>query len=297
MDDTTLAALRNAASAALDVGFAGMAGALATLALLRDTSSDWATRGARRCRGLFTHANRLALAASVAWLAVQSVAVTELPPLAALQAIGGIVTGTSFGQRWAITTLALAACAVLSHWKRYRPVPLRWLGSGLVVVAIAHAAGGHAGASGLDWQLPTMTLHVLATGLWAGAVFAAALAVWRDVPPAVDGARYAGRLSRLATAALVGVVVTGVASGWHGLGGSMAPLAPASGSTWGLMLDIKLALVACALALGAVNRLAVLPSLPAAWPRFARVLRVEAAVMLAVLVAAAWLVNGEPPAM
>jgi putative copper resistance protein D len=63
-----------------------------------------------------------------------------------------------------------------------------------------------------------------------------------------------------------------------------------------VLLDAKLALVAIAVALGGFNRFAVMPSLPRAWPRFVRVLRVEAAVLLAVLVAAALLANGEPPA-
>ncbi len=297
MDDATLATLRNAGAAAFDVGFAGMVGALAMLALLGDSASDWAARAARRCRGLFMQAALLALAANIAWVAVQSIALTELPPLAALAAIDGIVTETSFGQAWAIGTLTLVGCAVLAHMKRYRPMPLRWLGIGLVIVATEHASGGHAGTQGLGWQLPTMAVHALATGLWAGAVFAAVLAVWRDTPPEVDGPRFAQRLSRLATAALAGVVVTGTASAWHGLGGSLAPLAPASGSSWALLLDAKLALVACAVALGALNRFVVMRSLPTAGPRFARVLRVEAVVLLAALVVAAWLANGEPPAM
>ena len=59
---------------------------------------------------------------------------------------------------------------------------------------------------------------------------------------------------------------------------------PASGSPWGLVLDVKLALVAIAVALGGFNRFVVMPSLPGAWLRFVRVLRVESAVLAAVLV-------------
>ncbi len=298
MDDATLATLRNVASAAFDVGFAGMVGALATLVLLRDAASDWAARGARRCRELFVQAAVLALAGSLAWIVVQSVAMNDdLPAIAALQAVGGLVVDTAFGRSWAVATFFVLACVVLAHVKRYRPMPVRALGVAVTGVAFAHANAGHAGANGVGWQLPTMAVHALATGLWAGAVFAAVLAVWRDTPPDVDGPRLAQRLSRLATAALAGVVVTGVASAWHGLGGSLAPLAPESGSSWGWLLDAKLALVACAAALGAFNRFVVMRGLPSASLRFARVLRVEAVVLLAVLVAAAWLANGEPPSM
>jgi putative copper resistance protein D len=294
MDDAALTLLRDAASAVFDVAFAGMAGALAMVSVLRDTSSDWASRAARRCRGLFMRANLLALAAIAAWLAVQVAIVTDLPPLDALQAVGGIVADTAFGRAWAIATAALAACAVLAHAMRYRPMPLRWLGVGVVAAALAHANGGHAGANGFGWLLPTMTVHLLATSLWAGAVFASVLAVWRDAPAAVDGVRCAKRLSRVATAALLAGVVTGAASAWHAIGGVPMLLSPRV-SPWGLTLDIKLALATLAVALGGVNRFVVMRALPDAWPRFVRVLRVEAVALLAVLVAAAMLASGEPP--
>jgi copper resistance protein D len=297
MDDATLATLRTAAAAVFDSGFAAMAGALATPALLHDASSGWAARRARRCRLLFTAAGTLALIASLAWMGLQAIAMTELPPLQALPAVGGIVVDTGFGRAWAVATLALVAGIVAAHGCRFRVFPLRALGVLLVVIATAHACTGHAGATGIGWLVPTMAVHQLATGLWAGGVFAAALVVGRGAPDAVDCARYARRLSQLATAALGGVVLTGAASAWHALGGSLAPLAPAQASPWSLALEAKLALVAFAIALGGFNRIVVMPALPAAWPRFARVLRVEAVVLLAALAAAAWLAGGEPPAM
>ena len=297
MDDATLAGLRTAASAVYDVGFATGVGALATVALLQDTASDWAARGARRCRRLFLRASLLSLVASLAWMAVQAIAMSDEPPGAALLGAGGIVVDTGFGRAWAAATLALAACVTLAWARRYRPMPMRWLGVALTAAAVAHASAGHAGANGFGWLVPTMAVHGLATGLWAGGVFAAVLAVLRGEPPAVDGARYAGRLSALATAALAGVVATGLASAWHGLGGSLAPLAPAAALPWGLALDVKLALVAAAVALGAFNRFVALPALPASWRRFAWVLRLEAALLLAALATAAWLANGEPPAV
>ena len=297
MDDATLAGLRTAASAVFDVGFATMVGALATLALLQDTSSDWAARGARRGRTLFTRASVLALAASLAWMAVQAVALSDMAPIEALLSVGGLIVDTGFGRAWAVATLALAACVAVAMATRYRPVPLRALGVAVTVVAVAHASAGHAGANGFDWLVPTMAVHLLATGLWAGCVLAAVLAVLHGETHAVDGVRYAGRLSALATAALAGVVATGLASAWHGLGGSLAALAPATAPAWGQVLDVKLALVATAVVLGGVNRFVVMRSLPKSWPHFVRVLRIEAVVLLAVLVAAAWLANGEPPAV
>lgn len=295
MDDATLAALRTAASALFDIGFATMVGALAVRVLVADVPSGRGLRCLRRCRRLFLAACLGALAASLAWLEVQAITMTELPPGAALLASGDLVAHTQFGRAWALATLAMAACAVLAFAARHRPLPLRRLALALALAATAHAAAGHAGAYGFDWLLAATALHVLATGAWAGGVLAAAV-VLRDPMKAPEGRRTAERLSTLATAALAVVVATGIACAWHGLGGSVLPLHPSSGSPWGLVLDAKLALVAIAVALGGFNRLAVMPALPGAWPRFARVLRVEAVVLLAALVAAALLANGAPPA-
>jgi putative copper resistance protein D len=241
-------------------------------------------------------AGALALAASLAWMVVEALSMVDAPPVEALQAIGGIATGTAFGRAWAVATAALAAALAIARASRFRIIPLRTLALLLVLMAIAHASAGHAGADGFDWRLPAMAVHLLATGLWAGGVFAATLVTMGGPPDPVDAARYARRLSALATAALAGVVATGAGIAWHELGGSAAPLLPANGSAWGLTLDAKLALVAIAVVLGGFNRFVTMRSLPDAWPRFARVLRVEAVVLLAALAAAAWLANGEPPA-
>lgn len=290
MDDATLAALRTAASTLFDLSFAGIVGALATRGLPGDVRLQEA-----RCRRLCLVASLLALAAHLAWMAVQAVAVTELPLGDALLASGGVIADTQFGRAWAVAALALAACVALSLAWRRRPAPVRRLWLALAVVAAAHALAGHAGANGWGWLVAVTALHALATGVWAGAVFGTA---WL-VPPPADaalGRLHAVRLSTLATAALAVVVATGAACAWHGLDGTPAALAPASGSSWGRVLDVKLALVALAVALGGFNRFVVMPALPAARPRFVRVLRVESVVLIAVLAAATLLANGEPPA-
>ena len=292
MDDATLAALRTAASAMFDLSFAGMTGALATRGLVGGARAQEA-----RCRRMFLVASLAALAASLAWIALQAIAVTELPPFEALAASGGVIGGTQFGRAWAVATLGVASCVALALAWRRRPAPLRRLWTALAVVAAAHAGAGHAGANGLGWLVAVTALHALATGVWAGGVFAAAWLVPPASTDAVDTVRHAARLSAQAAAALAVVVATGAVCAWHGLGGTPAALALASGSSWGRVLDAKLALVAIAVALGGFNRFAVMPSLPGAWPRFASVLRVESAVLLAVLVAAALLANGEPPAV
>ena len=297
MDDATLAALRTAASAVFDVGFAALAGALLTRALLNDAASDWALRCRRRCRRLLLRASVLALAASLAWMAVQAVSMTELPWGEAMLAIVGIVRDTPFGRAWAIVVLALVVAIALVVTHQRRATPLVKLAIAAAVIAAAHASAGHAGANGPGVITLVMAVHVLATAAWAGVVFAAALCLPRGDVPAVDGPGYARRLSMVATASLAVVVLTGGAGAWHELGGTLAPMSPATRTDWGVVLDVKLALVAVAIALGGFNRFVVMPSLPSGWRRFERVLRIEAVVMLLILVAAAVLANGEPPAV
>lgn len=303
MDDATLAPLRTGASAVFDIGLATMIGTLATAALLQDASSAWAAQRRRRCQRLFFLACGTTLAASLAWMMVQAITLTDLPPGAALLAAGGIVVDTQFGRAWAPGALALVVGVVLAAAYRYRSPPLRGFAAVAAVVVVSHACAGHAGANGIGWSVLVMSVHLLAIGAWSGAVFAAALTVVRADADAADGLRYATRLSTLASVALAGVVITGLMSAWHGLGGSVAPLLPVTSTPWGVLLDIKLALVAAAVALGGFNRLVVMPALqassgsPLPWRRFAGVLRLEAAVLLAALVAAALLANGEPPAV
>ncbi len=293
MDGATLVALRTAADAVGNLGFATMAGTLATRALLADAASDWALRGLRRCRRLFTRAAWITLAASLAWMVFEAAAMVEAPPLQALGSIADIVAGTSFGRAWAVATAALAAALALVALRPRRAPPLRLLALALAVAGFAHACAGHAGANGLGLAAVLMGVHVLATALWAGAVFAAAFCVARGRADAGDSPRYARRVSTLATSALAVVALTGAMAAWKALGGEFAPLAS---SAWGWTLAAKTVLVAIAVALGGFNRLVVLPALPRAWPRFARVLRLESAVLAAVLVAAAVLASGEPPA-
>ncbi len=303
MDDATLAGLRTAASALFNVGLATMIGALATAALLRDASSAWAAQRRRRCLRLFTLACSATLLASLAWMEVQAIAITDLAPGGALLAASGVVIDTQFGRASAPGALALALGVALAATSRYRPPPLRWFAGVTAVAIVSHACAGHAGANGFGWPVLVMSLHLLAIGAWSGAVFAAALTVLRADVDAADALRYATRLSTLASVALASVVLTGLLSAWHGLGGSLAPLLPATSTTWGVVLDVKLALIAVAVALGGFNRFIVLPALlatpgsPAPSRRFAGVLRLESMLLLAALAAAAMLANGEPPAV
>jgi putative copper resistance protein D len=323
MDDATLDALRTAACAVVDIGYAGVAGALVTRWLLRvphesrARPSGWAARRAGVARRAMGLAGGVALAGSLAWMWVVAMAMTDLGPWAALGEWRPILDGTQAGGAWKVQAGALAACIAAAAPLAARGWPRVAAGVAALAVLVfagARASAGHAGAAGFDAWTLAMAAHLLAIGAWAGAVIAGAAVALRDDGEAlaqdVDRAavaRYLARLSKLATAALAVVVLTGAASAWHASGGRASVLMPARGmSAWAAVLDAKGVLVAAAVALGAFNRFATLPPLLAALAspradagpplrRFTGVLRVEAVVLTAVLAVAAALANGAPP--
>jgi len=308
MDDTTLAALRLAASALVDVAFACAVGALATALTLAGGASAWRAtreRGTLRVLGV---AAGVALLGELALLWIEAMTMADVGPAAAFDELRGVVAGTQWGHAWAcgFASLALLFSAhfgVRRGWGDLRVIAVL----ACIVFALARAGGGHAGANGFGRATIVMAVHLLATAAWAGLVFVAALVVLRadaagiDLAPA-DRAAWLRWLSTCATIALALVAATGIAAALSETGPTLAPLVS---SPWGFVLDAKLALVALAIALGAHNRFVTLPPLLAALAgarpdaelqqRFARVLRIEAVVLLAVLLAAAALANGEPP--
>lgn len=301
MDDATLAALRLVASAWVDVAFALAFGALASALALADGTTAWRAtreRGALRWLGASTAA---ALAGMLALLWIEAMTMAEVGPGAAFGELRGVLAGTQWGHAWAcaFASLALLLVAWLGLRRRLRDLRAAAVFACLVF-ALARAGASHAGARGFNGATVVMAVHLLATAAWSGLVFVAALVVLpEDGSPLApdDRAAWLRWLSRCATIALALVAATGVAAALAEIGPTLAPLASPG---WGFILDAKLALVATAVALGAWNRFVGLPPLLAApataSPRgFARVLRVEAVVLLAVLLAAAALANGEAP--
>jgi copper resistance protein D len=108
--------------------------------------------------------------------------------------------------------------------------------------------------------------------------------------------RTSAQVANVALFAVGIVFATGVFNALRGTGGSLAAL---TGSSWGHVLLLKLALVAFALALGGYNRLVAMPQLrrsasTAAARRFVNVIHLEAIVMIGVLVLAAVLARSVP---
>jgi copper transport protein len=194
-------------------------------------------------------------------LAVLAAAAGLLAMVVAARADAGVSFGRLFGSTtgawlaWRAVMLAAAAGAVvgllLAGPGKARP---------LVVVGLAaaggmlvHALAGHAaGPSPLRLlNLAAQWAHLLAVGVWIGGL------AWLLAGLRGRARLAAVRFSKLAGVSLAVVVVTGLARSLDELGGWQALL----NSGFGRALDVKLALFAGLLLLGALNRYRLVPAL------------------------------------
>jgi copper transport protein len=115
-----------------------------------------------------------------------------------------------------------------------------------VALALTWAAAEHASAGiQVPLAMTSSVLHLLATAVWLGGLVAL-LTTLRSTPDAATVARF----SRIAFTSVTVLVVTGAYQSWRGLGSWQA----LTGTTYGRLLLLKLALVAVLLAAAAVSR-------------------------------------------
>lgn len=237
----------------------------------------------------------VALGAGIVWLLART-AVFENRPHAALEprAVWHAVLDTWPGLVWLTRhgVLVVLGAFLLPRlelgatrdWIAARAEALLLAALAVVLVtASSHAAAASPTAPG---AVAADAVHLLATGLWIGALVPLALLLRvasRDAgadarPHAVLAAR------RFSRAALI-VMMLLVASGLMNALVQVESVAGLAGTTHGRLLLGKLALLVPILALAAVNRRRVLPALaaPDAMRRLAAFVGVEAALALAVL--------------
>ena len=207
-----------------------------------------------------------------------------------------IAGGTRFGTAFVAMTLgyALVSAIVFLAWVTDRPV-LLWPA---FVLALGFASGlslsGHDAADrGSSWlsQLADWA-HLAAASLWAGGLVMLAFVVW---PLAHDLRRLAFlRFSKLATGLIFLILSAGVYLSVLRL----PRLSDLWNEGYGQVLLVKLGLVSLALLWGAAHHFLVRPALERGAPLFARLPRSlagESAVAMAILLAAAVLVDSKPP--
>ena len=208
-----------------------------------------------------------------------------------------MASGTRFGIAFTAMTLgfALVAAFVFLAWLTDRAV-LLWPA---FVLALGFASGlslsGHsavdAGPSALaplaDW------VHLVAACLWIGGLVQLAFCVWPTAPTLRRPVFV--RFSRLATVLIALLVAAGVYLSVLRL----PQLDDLWSESYGRVLLVKLGLVALALAWGGFHHFFARPALERGsgrlLTRLPRTLASESAVGMAVLLAAAVLVNSEPP--
>jgi copper transport protein len=192
-------------------------------------------------------------------------------------AVGGVLA--SANGRWLLwRAVALAATVVASWWLLARqsaatrspgpaatgnpplgPVatgPLAVLGVAGAAGMLVHALAGHAaGPSSLRLlNLLAQWTHLLAVGVWVGGLAWLLAALWARAG-GWSSREVVGRFSRLAGTSLAVVVVTGVARTADELGGWGRLV----DSGFGRALDLKLALFAGLVGLGALNHYRLVP--------------------------------------
>jgi len=187
----------------------------------------------------------------------------------------GAAFSTQYGRVWLVRQallLALAGVCIPLLQSRQPPRAIVYLGFALAALALgAMAFAGHAAANEgatLVLQVGADVLHLLAAGVWLGALLPLALLLaWvRRSDTAWAGAvaqAATRRFSWLGIACVATLIVAGLTNAWN-LVGSIAPLV---GTAYGRLLLLKVALLLPLLLFAAMNLLYLRPQLLRSPPR------------------------------
>jgi putative copper resistance protein D len=162
-----------------------------------------------------------------------------------------------------------------------------------LLLSVFRSASGHASSDG-DFSVREICqwVHLISMGIWSGGVIVASTFVFRESStnfPQATGER----LSKQSLVAVLLVIVSGSYNTWLGSNRTIT-LIPYS--NWGHVLVAKLVLVATALLIGSMNR-RLLHKIPRAirqGAHFSQLLRIEAMLMVAILLISGWLATIPP---
>jgi putative copper resistance protein D len=254
----------------------------------------------------------LGLLFSAAWvvLMASSMAGTPAWPIDR-DAIGALLTGSSIGAAWKFRIAAIIA-AGLAAMLATRRGP--WLGivalcSAVALGTLAWTGHGAMDEAAIGWvHLTADILHLLASGIWVGALLGLLLLVSR--PAARVDAAHLGLTHRalhgfgtVGTIVVATIVITGLVNGWMLVGVSNIAALPAT--LYGQLLLAKLALFVAMLGLASLNRFRLTPAFERsvaasdhgrALGTLRASLAIETACVVAVLGLVAWLGTLAPPA-
>ena len=269
-----------------------------------------AARSSAGTRGLVVVAGLLTtIGCGLALLAQTAMMTGALADALDPQALTMVATGTQFGV--SVLSRATASLAVLALATILRSTSLWRAAAALGAVALAsfawsgHGADGE-GAAGL-FRLAADIVHLLAAGVWLGALAALLLLVLVARQAEAAGVRALHRalegFSGVGALVVATLVLTGLVNSWFLVGPDHVTAAVST--AWGVVLLAKLCVFALMLGLAALNRFVLTPRLkqalagldPAsALAALRRSLVVESAAGLSVLVLVSWLGTLAPPA-
>jgi putative copper resistance protein D len=289
---------RSVAAALFDAAFSGVSGLVVARLWLSRDSEEKLVVGLQRKALVCACVMLVALSAQAILSTATMIGSSDFAVIR-LQ-FADVITGTHAGRallcNGGIALLLLVMVPFRRMWQSR--IGTASLLAALATLAATRAATGHPAADG-DFTLPELMqfVHLASIAIWSGGVIAAGFFVLPELLRAQQieaMSKFTWRLSQTVTIALVLIVLTGVYNSYRGLGGSLTPLV---GTQWGSLLDIKIVLVCVALSMGAFNRKILRASRslsPVQARQVARIVRMEALVMLIILGVSAFLANSPP---
>lgn len=254
----------------------------------------------------------LGLLFSAAWvvLMASSMAGTPAWPINR-EAVDGLLTGSAIGTAWKLrmVMLVLAALAALVAAGRGIWLSAVALCSAVALATLAWTGHGAMDEAAMGWvHLIADILHLIASGVWVGALLGLILLVTR--PAARVNAAHLGLTHRalhgfgtVGTVVVGTIVVTGLVNGWMLVGIGNVTALPAT--LYGQLLIAKLALFVAMLGLASLNRFRLSPAFErsiaaddhgSALGALRTSLAVETACVVMILGLIAWLGTLAPPA-
>ena len=209
-------------------------------------------------RGLLMGSALAALLSGGLWLAFATAQMSGEPRDAFdPSALASVISDTDFGKLWALRLMGCALLAPAALWRRGRGDLIYAVFAGLLLASLA--ATGHGALSDGPMggvHMAGDALHLLAAGLWIGALWALGWLVVRQ-PGARETETALRRFSGLGQLAVAVLVFTGLANAFFILG----DLSRLFTSSYGLLLDLKLFLFAVMIVLAGMNRFVLVPRL------------------------------------
>jgi copper transport protein len=204
--------------------------------------------GARAGSRLIIAALLTGLVSAAAALGLQGLDLLDLPPAGLLTAAPWkAAAATSLFQSLLIAMAAMTA-GIVALSGTIPSIAMTLSALALASVGLSLAPSGHAATAAPQWlTAPAVFLHGVGAAFWVGALAPLAAMAWRPAQPLLPALR---RFSHAALVVVAMLVLTGLALAIVQLG-SFAALVD---SQYGLILSIKLALVATLLGLAALNR-------------------------------------------